>query len=75
MVTALTKVGLWENIEAKGGLSAQMKVEMLSYRQRQLFCLARALLRPAKMVVLGEVTSRLAIPPVSPLEIYITPET
>jgi ATP-binding cassette, subfamily C (CFTR/MRP), member 1 len=58
LITALTKIGLWDIIEAKGGLSIEMKSDLLSHGQRQLFCLARAILRPGKIVVLDEVTSR-----------------
>jgi ABC-type multidrug transport system fused ATPase/permease subunit len=59
MVRALQDVQLWTVIEALGGVEAEMKPELLSHGQKQLFCIARALLHPDnKMLLLDEATSR-----------------
>lgn len=42
IITALTLVGLWNIIAARGGLDADMSTIPLSQGERQLFCLARA---------------------------------
>lgn len=62
MIRALEKVELWTILESKGGLDALLDSDSLSHGQRQLFCLARSILRDGKVVVLDEVTSRLVIP-------------
>lgn len=57
IILALQKVHLWEVVDSKGGLDVDLDAEFFSHGQRQLFCLARGILRKSKIVVLDEVSS------------------
>ncbi|KAL2069425.1 hypothetical protein VTL71DRAFT_14104 [Oculimacula yallundae] len=61
IIDALRKVHLWSIIDAKGGLDIELEAETFSHGQRQLFCLARAILRKGRVVVMDELSSSIDV--------------
>lgn len=57
MTQALVDTRIWSLFE-EGGLDAILTKEQLSHGQRQLFSLARALLRDARVYVFDKASSR-----------------
>lgn len=57
VIGALQAVGLWDFLESRGGLDEEVGEDKLSHGQRQLFCLARAVVKQGNILIMDEATS------------------
>jgi ABC-type multidrug transport system fused ATPase/permease subunit len=57
IIEVLRTVRMWDFFESRGGLDSGVNEENLSHGQKQLFCLARAMVKKGSILIMDEATS------------------